>query len=149
MTVGGSFEAKTSSLDGVVTVAVARPAVLAGDLSVDLRSLDTGIDLRNDHLRREYLEVDRGEGFDKAVLSDVHLGDVDWESFQGKTDFTGRGHAEIRRKEGLVLVEARFPVTLANFGIPKPQYLGIGVKDEVEARVDLELRAASIVGGSR
>jgi YceI-like domain len=159
LTVGGSFEAKTSSLAGVVAEAVAHPATLAGDLTVDLRTLDTGIEMRNDHLRREYLEVDRGDGFDKAVLSDLRLGDVDWESFQGRTPFTAtlllhgtrnkvQGRADIRRSGGVLLVEARFPVILADYGIPKPQYLGVGVKDEVEAKVTLELTPASTLGGT-
>src|SRR6186713_2066441 len=55
VTVGGSFDAKTASLDGQLSVDPSRPAALAGDLAVDLSSLDTGIDLRNTHLRERYL----------------------------------------------------------------------------------------------
>ena len=44
-----------------------------GNLTVDLRTLDTGIGLRNDHLRDHYLEVDKGPGFDKAILSEIVL----------------------------------------------------------------------------
>ena len=152
VTVGGSFEAKTSSLEGTVAVAASHPASLSGDFIVDLRTLDTGIGLRNEHLRSKYLEVDWA-GFDKAVLSEVHVGEIDWESFQGRTEFSGTlllhgtkktvvGRADIRRKGGLVRVDARFPVTLADYGIAKPQYLGVGVKEEVEAKVTLELTPA-------
>lgn len=160
MTVGGSFEAKTSTLDGSLTEESSRPAAFAGSVSVDLKDLDTGIGLRNDHLRTQYLEVEKGDGFDKAVLSDIRLGDIDWATFQGKTGFTGTfllhgtrktiaGQAEIRKDGAVVKVEAGFPVTLADFGIAKPQYLGIGVKEKVEATVSLVLSPAPQAGGSR
>jgi hypothetical protein len=152
MTVGGSFEAKTGSLVGNLTLATPRPPALDGELSVDLATLDTGIGLRNDHLRGEYLEVGRGAGFTRATLSDIRLGDVDPLTFQGRTAFAGTfllhgaqkaitGQAEIRREGSAIRVEASFPVILADYGIPKPQYLGVGVKTEVQVRVFLVLRA--------
>ncbi len=160
LTVGGSFEAKTSVLEGNVTERSSRPAILVGSVSVDLKSLDTGIGLRNDHMRNVYLEVDKGEGFDKAVLSDIHLGDVDWETFEGQTSFTGTfflhgtkktitGRAEIRKQGSMVRIKAGFPLSIADFGIAKPQYLGIGVKNEVQAKVNLVLSPDLPTGASR
>jgi polyisoprenoid-binding protein YceI len=147
LTVGGSFEAKTGAIRGTVTLAPSA-AVFGGDLSVDLGTLDTGIDLRNDHLRRKYLEVGRGDGFDHAVLSEIHLGEGDPRGVQGKTHFTGTfllhgtkrpiaGPATVRQEGGTVRVEASFPVTVSDFGIEKPQYLGVGVKDQVSVTVSL------------
>ena len=162
LTVGGSFEAKTPSLAGTVAVTTSHPAAFAGDLAVDLRSLDTGISLRNDHLRDEYLEVGKGQGFDKAVLSDIHLGDVDSETFQGRTSFTGTlllhgtkkdisGQAEVRREGSSVRIEATLPIVLADHGIPKPQYLGVGVKSQVQVKVSFVATpvATTSAGGSR
>lgn len=161
MTVGGSFDAKTTSLAGTVALTTARPAAFAGDLVVDLRTLDTGIGLRDDHLRSNYLEVDKGEGFDKAVLSNIRLGDVDAGTFQGRTGFTGAfrvhgtakevaGQADIRREGAGVRVEATFPVVLADYAIPKPQYLGVGVKSQVEVKVSfVATPVATPAGGSR
>jgi polyisoprenoid-binding protein YceI len=161
LTVGGSFEARTASLAGSMAVAAPHPATFVGDLAVDLRTLDTGIGLRNDHLREKYLEVGKGDGFDKAVLSDVHLGDVDAETFQGRTTFTGTlrlhgttkgvtGSADIHRVGTSVRVEAAFSVTLADYGIPKPQYLGVGVKSEVQVKVSFVATPGGAEGsGSR
>jgi hypothetical protein len=73
LTVGGSFEARTSSLSGTLALVASQPLALAGALAVDLRTLDTGIDLRSEHMRDSYLEVGRGEGFDSAVLSEIRL----------------------------------------------------------------------------
>jgi hypothetical protein len=147
MTVGGSFEAKTGAIRGTVTLG-APGATLGGDLSVDLATLDTGIGLRNEHLRDRYLEVGRGEGFDRAVLSEIRLGVADPRGFEGKTTFTGTfllhgtknpvaGQATVRREGKAVRVEASFPVTVSAFGIAKPQYLGVGVRDQVTVAVSL------------
>jgi YceI-like domain len=155
MTVGGNFEARTASLTGSISLGTTGSTSSApssggseGRFAVDLRTLDTGIDLRNEHLRRTYLEVDKGEGFNRATLSDVQLGDLNIATLEGKTPFTAtlllhgtkkpiKGQAEIRRNPAGLLIEATFPVTLADFGIPKPQYLGVGVKSQVQVKVSM------------
>jgi polyisoprenoid-binding protein YceI len=161
LTVGGTFEARTSSLSGTLTLSSAHPPALSGEVRVDLASLDTGIELRNQHMRNEYLEIGRGDGFASASLGGIRLGDVDAATFQGKTTFSGTfavhgtarllsGQAEIRREGGRVTVVARFPVSLDAFGIPKPRYLGVGVKDQVDVKVVLEaVPADDRVGSAR
>lgn len=160
LTVGGSFEARTTAVEGTLSPSSTRPTRFTGEVSVDLRTLDTGINLRNDHLRGEYLEVDKGDGFEKAVVSEIDLGDIDWGSFHGKTGFTGMfrlhgtrapiaGEAKIERRDGAIQVEATFPVSLTDYGIAEPRYLGVGVKDRVQAKVSLVLRPSSRPGGDR
>ena len=145
LTIGGSFDARTSVLAGTLAVGP-DTAALTGTLAVDLGTLDTGIALRDRHLRENYLETHRGEGFTHAVLSDITLADGHAASFEGRTTFTGSlllhgtrkpvsGQARISRSANAVRVDAAFPVVLPDFGIPKPRYLGIGVRDEVEVRV--------------
>ena len=80
---GGAFTATTSSLSGTLTLDQAKPARLTGEISMDLATIDTGIALRNQHLRDNYLEVAKGKGFDKAVLSEIQLKDADGEAFRG------------------------------------------------------------------
>ncbi len=117
---GGAFEATTSSLLGTLALGAAPPVSLTGELSVDLATLDTGIGLRNRHLREKYLEVAKGKGYDKAVLSQIHLTEAKGVSFEGKSGFTGTlvlhnvqrlvtGTAEVRRAGSGVRVEASFP----------------------------------------
>jgi polyisoprenoid-binding protein YceI len=148
LTLGGGFEAKTTALSGSVVLSGSRPASLAGELTVDLRTLDSGIELRNRHLREQYLEVGRGEGFETAVLADVQLAEVDATSVQGQTRFSATlrlhgtkrpvsGQAEVRREGVPVRVQASFVVALADYGIPKPEYLGVGVKNEIQVKVSL------------
>ncbi|HXK11102.1 MAG TPA: YceI family protein [Vicinamibacteria bacterium] len=148
MTVGGSFEAKTGAIRGTVTLAPSA-AVFGGEIAVDLGTLDTGIGLRDEHLQKTYLQVSRGAGYDHAVLSEIRLGDGgDPRSVQGKTRFAGTfllhgtkatigGPATVRQEGKTVRVEASFPVSVSAFGIEKPQYLGVGVKDQVNVSVSL------------
>jgi len=58
LTIGGSFDAKTSALNGSVTPDGS--GALKGAFAVDLMKLETGISLRDRHLRNNYLEVQKG-----------------------------------------------------------------------------------------
>ena len=113
---------------------------------MDLKTIDTGIALRNQHLRENYLEVGKGAGFDKAVLTDIHLADADGEGFDGESDFTAilslhgvakqvSGKAEVRREGTGRRVRAEFPLTLTDFGITPPMYLGVGVGNKLLVKV--------------
>ena len=146
MTVGGSFDARTSALTGTLTASAGRPSAFEGSLALDLRTVDTGIDLRNDHLREKYLEVDKGAGYDQAVLSDVVLQGLNVDAPGGKGSFTGSlmlhgvkkpvtGPVEIRQAGTGWRVRASFPVNLPDYNIDKPRYLGVGVKDTVQVSV--------------
>jgi len=146
MTVGGSFDATTSALTGMLTASTARPSGFDGSLAVDLRTIDTGIALRNDHLKEKYLEVDKAAGYEQAVLSDVVLQGLNADAPTGKGSFTGSlmlhgvkktvtGPAEIRQAGTGWRVRASFPVNLPDYNIDKPRYLGVGVKDTVQVSV--------------
>ena len=144
MTIGGSFDAKTKTLTG--TLATSGPDKIDGSLAVDLRTLDTGISLRNDHLREKYLEVDKGSGYDKAVLSEITLKGLSPDAPEGKGSFSGSlalhgvtktvsGPVEVRKAGAGVRVKASFPVNLPDYNIAEPRYLGVGVKNTVQVDV--------------
>jgi polyisoprenoid-binding protein YceI len=146
MTIGGSFDAKTSAVSGSLTASAAHPPAFDGSLAVDLRTLDTGIGLRNDHLREKYLEVDKGAGYDKAVLSDIDLKGLNPDAPEGKGSFTGSltlhgvkktvtGPVEVKTTGSGLRVKASFPVNLPDYNIPEPRYLGVGVKNTVQVEV--------------
>jgi polyisoprenoid-binding protein YceI len=146
MTIGGSFDAKTSALSGELTSSTAHPPAFDGSLAADLRTLDTGISLRNDHLREKYLEVDKGGGYDKAVLSDIDLKGLNPDTPEGKGSFTGsltlhgvkktvNGPVEVKKTGSGLRVKASFPVNLSDYNIPEPRYLGVGVKNTVQVEV--------------
>ena len=142
LTVGGSFDAATSAISGTLRQ-TGPEASYAGTLRVDLVPLDTGIELRNNHLRETYLEVARGERFRHAALTGIELAvPLPPDATRHKTPFSGTlslhgveraiaGKAELRRRDGRLRVQAAFSLSLKVFDIPPPRYLGVGVRDEV------------------
>lgn len=160
LTVGGSFEAVTSAISGALRLEEAGTSGYAGRIRVQLDSLDTGIRLRNTHLHESYLEVDRGEEFREAALSGVELAEPFPSAARDhETEFAGLlalhgvarrvgGEARLARRDGRVRVEAEFPLSLAEFDIPPPRYLGVGVRDEVRITVTFEAAIASAPPGA-
>ena len=162
MTVGGSFDAVTSDVSGTLRREASDTGSYTGELRVALATLDTGIGLRNEHLRTTYLELDRGPAFREAVLSGIVL-DEPPPAGNGRreTEFSGTltlhgvqrvigGEAELRRRNGQVQVEAEFSLSLDAFDIPPPRYLGIGVRDTVRitVRFDAARDETPLDGGS-
>lgn len=158
LTIGGSFDAKTKLLSGSLAMPSkstepstgGQQRALAGELVVDLASLDTGIDLRDRHLRDTYLEVAKGPGYSEAVLRDLRLIGLDAMTPNGKGRFSARlrlhgvekpveGQVELRRAGQVIRVRASFPVRIQEFAMAAPRYLGVGVKDEVTVQVAFDL----------
>jgi polyisoprenoid-binding protein YceI len=153
LTVGGGFEAKTEAISGAVSLGSDQPGSLKGALSVDLRTLKTGIGMRDRHMRDNYLEVAKAPGFETATIEGIQI-----EKLDGKTTFNGTlvlhgerravsGLATIARQGGDYTVEAEFPVRVSEFNIPKPSYLGVGVQDQV--RIKIALTVSSIATTAR
>src|ERR1700738_2841144 len=73
LTVGGSFEAKTKNLSGELAPASGQPGTVGGTLKVDLQTLETGIGVRDHHLKNNYLEVEKGANFSVATIDDIKV----------------------------------------------------------------------------
>jgi polyisoprenoid-binding protein YceI len=150
LTVGGGFEAKTQAINGEVALAGEQPGAIKGSLAVDLRTLKTGIGLRDRHMRDNYLEASKPE-FEKAVIEDIKI-----EKLDGKTTFNGTlvlhgerrpisGSATLERRDGGYNVQAEFPVRVSEYKITKPTYLGVGVQDEIKIKVAMTVLPATTV----
>jgi polyisoprenoid-binding protein YceI len=154
LTVGGSFEAKTKDLSGDLAVA-GNSQTVQGALIVDLQTLETGIGVRDRHLKDNYLEVGKGPEYSEARLQDITV-----ERLDGKTTFKGMltlhgqkrevtGTAQIKQDGNGYRMQASFPLKVSDFQIPEPTYLGVGVADEVIVRVNLNaVPAATAVATS-
>lgn len=125
----GSYVAKTSQVQGVVTVTGGK--VQASNIRVQSKSLKTGLALRDKHTQ-ERLQADK---FPEIIL-------VKGEGAGGK----GTGIIKLKGIEkpiaGSYKVEgktmkAQFKLSIKQFGIENVKYLGVGVKDEVEIKVQL------------
>jgi len=113
---------------------------------VPLAPIDTGIGLRDQHLR-EMLEADK---FPAAVLHVSRL-ELKFPEDHKPAEGTAKGeltlHGQSRPVEvryraelgdgGLVRVQGALRLDMRDFGIKSPSYLGVGVAPEVEIKVEL------------
>jgi polyisoprenoid-binding protein YceI len=143
LTVGGSFEAKSKELRGEVVARADQPGAIDGALHVNLQTLSTGISLRDRHMRDNYLEVQKGPEYATAILEQIRI-----ERLEGATTLKGvlrlhgqrreiSGTAALKEQDGRIRVQAQFPLKVSEFEIPKPSYLGVGVRDEIEIKVSM------------
>lgn len=152
LTVGGRFEARTTAVTGKVTT-VEGSRHVDGAFVVDLTTLQTGIGLRDMHLRDNYLEVSRGPGYDTAVLEAIVLdapvparGQSAVLGFSGVLTLHGRsnpviGRVELAPKADRLDVKVTFPLRIDVYAIARPAYLGVGVTNQVEVSVRATLNA--------
>ncbi len=119
----------------------------SGAFVLSLTALDTGINLRNQHMKEKYLEVGK---FPEAKLliesvdlpSDISAGEGsrDGLPFLGVLTLHGvqkpvAGSAKVERRQSSVEVEAQFGIKLSDFGVTTPSYAGITVAEDVQVKV--------------
>ncbi len=122
---------------------------LSGTFKLAIASLDTGIKLRNEHMRDKYLEVakfpDVELTLDPLLISELtKAGDFSREgvAFTGKMKLRGEerpvsGEAKVERKAGKLSVNASFSLKTSDYKIDTPKYLGITVGEDVKVAVSL------------
>jgi polyisoprenoid-binding protein YceI len=139
---GFKLEGKTSELelqdDGTHVV-----------VTVPLARLDTGIELRNQHMREKYLETAK---YPHAVLqlarASIKLPEAGQKSAgQGSGKMTIRGRTKevrfkyaIERRGESYNVSAQVPLNLKDYGIDIPSYLGVTVKPDIETAVNFHFK---------
>jgi polyisoprenoid-binding protein YceI len=129
---------------GTMTVA---DRTVSGTCTFDLNSIDTGIALRNKHMREKYLETAK---FPKAVFTMVKMilpEDLSNPSFSAeKVQYSAKlklhgverafeGTANVSREDNGLKVETEFELKLADFGITTPSFMDITVSETVEVTV--------------
>ena len=156
LTIGSYFEAKTSAVSGSLTPIGG--GVVKGTISIELVKLETGISLRDRHLRNNYLEVQKGPEFAVAKFDNLKV-----ERLPGKTTFHGTltlhgqqrevsGTADVQQDGKGYRVDATFPLKISSFQIPEPTYLGVGVTDDITVHVTLAVSPGMVTttaGGTR
>lgn len=135
---------KGAGLDGQLQV---EDASVSGVIGFDLKALETGIALRDRHLKETYLETAR---FPRATLtlsrvSIAHVPATDrfpavTVPFEGKLSLHGvekavGGEAKVMRAGSSVSTTASFSIDIRDFGIQVPSYMGITVAEKVQVRV--------------
>ncbi len=147
-----SFEGKTNRLEGTIDV---NPANLGDSitvhLEVDMASLETGLPMRNKHMRENHLETAK---YPKAIFEGAAVrGPAGAALEAGKTKtfdvegtFTLHGVSRRLRipisaayapqpKGGRISFQTTFPVLLADYQISRPQFLFLKLAESQEVRV--------------
>lgn len=128
----GDFKGKTADVKGQAVVT--GDEVSAENIVVNLKTLKTGVELRDKHTQK-HLETEK---FPEAVLL----------SAKGKGG-KGTGKIKIRGIEkdiaGVYKVEgktlkAKFKLKLSDFGIEDINYMGVGVEDDVTLAVTVPVK---------
>lgn len=122
--------------------------MVSGTLKVDLTQLDTGIELRNEHMKDKYLEVQKYPTADLkldpiALPADWTLGTPLEKPFTGKLKLHGveqpvSGKFKLQANKSL---SANFEIKLSDFKIDIPSYLGITIADVVKVNTEFTVKA--------
>jgi hypothetical protein len=101
---------------------------VSGEFSVDLSKLDTGMSLRNDHMRDNYLEVKK---FPKATLKLDPMPEAGG-PFTGKLSLHGveKAVSGTAKKEGAGW-SFKFDVNTKDFGMKQADYKGIVIGESI------------------
>jgi len=149
-----SFEGRTDRVRGR---AVFDPEDLGAGFeaafTVETASFDTGIGLRNTHMRENHLHTDRFptaefrlEKLHGAAPSRLAAGAAAVLDVEGVLDLHGvtrplRTEVTLRlRDDGAVEATAEFPVSLAAHDIPRPKFLMLKLADEQLVRATIVAR---------
>lgn len=108
-------------------------------ITMDLNKLETGIALRDKHLRENYLHTDK---FPTATMTEIEPSDLDGQikgTSKGKSPF--KGMLELHGKKAPVtglyevkggnLYSGDMEIDLPDFGVDRPSFMGVKVVDKV------------------
>lgn len=134
----GDFIAKTSDVKGF---AVLNPdgSYTADNVIIDVKTLKTGLSLRDDHMLNKYLEVSK---FPQIVLKKA----------KGANN-KGEGILAIKGKEIKVAgtykasaktISAEFMMNLKDAGIEDISYKGVGVEDEIKIVAEIPIEKPAV-----
>ncbi|MBX2799055.1 MAG: YceI family protein [Myxococcales bacterium] len=115
--------------------------------TVPIDTVQTGIELRDDHMRRNYVQTDQ---FPNVTLT-LPRGEITWpESGDTEGSVTGTFNAHgvdrlvqvaytIKKTKTGMRVKATFPFNTSDHGIEIPSYLGVTIKPDMTADVTVDL----------
>ena len=134
-------------MQGLVKVA---DSGVTGTLNFDLNSLDTGIALRNEHMKVKYLQTSQNPTA-QLTLTRVALPlgwsekkeRVEGADFEGKLKLHGVekpvvGKISVLPEGTMMGGSAEFKIKISDFGIDVPSYAGITVTDEVQIQTSFK-----------
>ncbi|MCM2277372.1 MAG: YceI family protein [Oligoflexia bacterium] len=123
-------------------------ASVSGTITVPVASFDSGLALRNQHMKQKYMEVDK---YPDVAFSLTSLGSLDKvtesKDFSSEVPFDGKlkihgvekgvqGKAKVARKGDSVSVAAAMKINIRDFNIEVPTFAGVTVTNDVDIKVE-------------
>ncbi|MBY0316383.1 MAG: YceI family protein [Bdellovibrionales bacterium] len=121
---------------------------ITGEFKFKLDTLNTGISLRDSHMKEKYLEVakhpDARLKLEEVKDWSVEKGEAQGVPFKGSLTIHGvekpvTGTVDIKKKDAGYAVVANFETKISLYGIDLPSYAGVTVADDVKVSVKTEL----------
>lgn len=123
---------------------------VSGAITFDLESLDTGIKMRNEHMKKKYLETGKFPNA-KLTISKVELpkdfkpdkcSQIEGLPFEGVLSLHGvdkpiKGVSKIRCEENLVKINSNFDLVIEDYGIATPGFAGVTMARDVKVAVEV------------
>lgn len=128
----GSFQATSNKVKG--NLKKNGEVIEADKIQVMIESLKTGIELRDEHFAK-HLQY---QTHPKAVLTGLKAQNGKGTAQLEVNGITKPVSINYELKDGQV--KANFKVKASDFKLPKAQYLGVGVEDDVVVNVELPLK---------
>ncbi len=130
--------------------------LLSGALDLDLDSFDTGIEMRDKHMKEKYLETSKNK---KATLkfTGAHLakeileknGEVTVPAFlllhgiekpvEVKTAFVQDSNGELK-------TTSSFQIKISDYGIQIPSFSGLTVADQIQIKIEMKVSKNHLLG---
>jgi polyisoprenoid-binding protein YceI len=131
-----TIEGKGGKVTGALTV---KGDKSSGTFEVNLNDFDTGISLRNEHMKKKYLETDTYP-IAKFILDPILLpkdGKFKWTGNLTLHGVTNKidGDAEVLNK----VIDVSFSIKMSDFKINKAIYLGVGFDDKISITLNLDI----------
>ncbi len=126
-------------------------AKVKGSFKFSLKELKTGIDMRDNHMKEKYLQVEKFPDAE-LKLTTVQL-PTGWSvakpeskdvPFEGTLKLHGvekpiKGSIDLSKSDSKIVGAAKFEVKISEFGIDIPKYMGVTVADVVKVDVTVDL----------
>lgn len=120
---------------------------LTAKFAIAISHFDTGISLRNEHMKEKYLEVQKFPEAQLKVAMPLFKEESLHEKYEG--DFAGELtlHGETRPVQGKLsfepvakMAKASFAIKVSDFKIDVPKYMGVTVSETVDVTTEIKLR---------
>lgn len=119
--------------------------MVAGEIKVDLTKIDSGIELRDSHLKEKYLHTEK---YPHAILKVKDLKLMEGKTFEGKFKAKLLFHGiekdievsgNLLKKDNHIEVMGEFDLKLTDYSIELPSFQGITAADIVKIKVNTKI----------